>query len=84
MKGISMYLMIWILVGYIVYNWRGKWTDVETGGKPFAQRTWVECFAQLNGTSLSIWNARELEERGSTENVPPRYLNLADSAMKMV
>ncbi|RPA86939.1 hypothetical protein BJ508DRAFT_122297 [Ascobolus immersus RN42] len=59
--------------------------DTDTTGKPLpGPRTWTECFAQLVGTQMSLWDARELAESGSTESVPPRYLNLADSSMKMI
>ena len=53
-------------------------------GKPHADRQWQECFAQLVGTVLSLWDAAALDAVGDDGDVIPTYLNLADSSIKMV
>lgn len=46
---------------------------------------WTECFVQLNGTVLSIWDASELE-RGLSEGrqVPPRFINITDALVDYI
>lgn len=54
-------------------------------GQPNADRTWTECYAQLVGTVLSFWDARELKAAQETGGeVLPKYLNLTDASLKMV
>ncbi|KAF3484195.1 PH domain protein [Arthroderma uncinatum] len=45
---------------------------------------WVECFGQLVGTVLSIWNAAALDTAGGQANAPPSFINLADATIKMM
>jgi hypothetical protein len=47
-------------------------------------RTWTECFAQLVGTILSLWDAAELDAAGSEGEVLPKFINLTDASIKMV
>lgn len=47
-------------------------------------RTWTECFAQLVGTVLSLWDAAALDAAGQDGEVPPTFINLADASIKMV
>jgi CCR4-NOT transcriptional complex subunit CAF120 len=47
-------------------------------------RNWQECFAQLGGTVLSIWDAAELDFVGDSGEVMPTFINLADASIKMV
>lgn len=54
------------------------------GGKPNPDRTWTECFAQLVGTVLSLWDAAELDAAGEDGEVLPKFINLTDASIKMV
>jgi hypothetical protein len=54
-------------------------------GKPGPDRSWKECFAQLRGTVLSLWDAQELDDAaGQSSNVMPAFINLTDASIKMV
>lgn len=52
-------------------------------GRPSGDRQWVECYAQLVGTVLSLWDGAALDAAGG-EEVPATFINLADAALKMV
>lgn len=46
---------------------------------------WREVWAQLGGTTLSVWDMKEIEEaskRGA--EVPPSYLNVTDAVSNML
>lgn len=53
-------------------------------GRPNADRSWTECFAQLVGTVLSLWDAGALDAAGEDGEVAPTFINLADASIKMV
>ena len=61
-------------------------------GSAVTNRVWTDCYAQLIGTVLSIWDDRALEERekrvsqgyGPQKDVPPTFINLTDATMRMV
>ncbi|THC93917.1 hypothetical protein EYZ11_006599 [Aspergillus tanneri] len=53
-------------------------------GRPCADRQWVECYAQLVGTALSLWDAAALDAAGEEGDVPPTFINLADASIKMI
>lgn len=53
-------------------------------GRPNADRSWTECFAQLVGTILSLWDAAALDAAGQDGEVAPKFINLADASIKMV
>lgn len=55
-----------------------------TEGRPNGDRTWTECFAQLVGTVLSLWDAAELDAAGEDGEVLPKFINLTDASIKMV
>lgn len=55
-----------------------------TGGKPSTDRVWNECFAQLVGTVLSLWDAAQLDAAGEDGEVVPTFINLTDASIKMV
>ncbi len=74
--------MIRIRVGVPTPNDYGLLTGIE--GKPNADRTWTECFAQLVGTVLSLWDAAELDAAGQDGEVLPKFINLTDASIKMV
>ena len=44
----------------------------------------MECFAQLVGTVLSLWEAAALDAAGDNEEIVPTFLNLTDSSIRMV
>lgn len=52
-------------------------------GRPCADRQWTECYSQLVGTVLSLWDAAALDAAGG-EEVPATFINLADASLKMV
>lgn len=52
-------------------------------GRPCGDRQWVECYAQLVGTVLSLWDGAALDAEGG-EEVPATFINLADASLKMV
>jgi CCR4-NOT transcriptional complex subunit CAF120 len=59
------------------------------GGRPAADRVWQECFAQLAGTILSLWDASELDKVSPDQStndaeVVPTFINLTDAAIFMV
>lgn len=54
------------------------------GGRPSADRFWNECFAQLVGTVLSLWDAAQLDAAGENGEVIPTFINLTDASIKMV
>ncbi|PMD40001.1 hypothetical protein L207DRAFT_566858 [Hyaloscypha variabilis F] len=60
-----------------------KLDDQNTHGRPNADRTWTECFAQLVGTVLSLWDAAELDAAGQDGEVLPKFINLTDASIKM-
>lgn len=53
-------------------------------GRPYSDRNWTECFAQLVGTVLSLWDAAALDAAGQDGEVAPTFINLADASIKMV
>ena len=53
-------------------------------GRPNADRNWTECFSQLVGTVLSLWDAAALDAAGQDGEVAPTFINLADASVKMV
>ncbi|OBT51432.1 hypothetical protein VE04_09015, partial [Pseudogymnoascus sp. 24MN13] len=61
-----------------------KLDDQNSQGKPNLDRTWTECFAQLVGTILSLWDAAELDAAGSEGEVLPKFINLTDASIKMI
>jgi CCR4-NOT transcriptional complex subunit CAF120 len=61
-----------------------KLDDQNTHGKANPDRTWTECFAQLVGTVLSLWDAAELDAAGEEGEVLPKFINLTDASIKMI
>ncbi|KIV91869.1 hypothetical protein PV10_06360 [Exophiala mesophila] len=61
-----------------------KLNDLDTSGRPNADRNWTECFAQLVGTVLSLWDAAALDAAGQEGEVAPTFINLADASLKMI
>ncbi|KAK8117074.1 PH domain-containing protein [Apiospora kogelbergensis] len=61
-----------------------KLDDQNTQGRPNPDRNWTECFAQLVGTVLSLWDASELDTAGEEGEVLPKFINLTDATIKMI
>ena len=61
-----------------------KLHDLDSRGRPSADRTWNECFAQLIGTVLSLWDAAALDVAGADGEVVPTFVNLSDASIKMI
>ncbi|KAL8732682.1 MAG: hypothetical protein Q9166_002658 [cf. Caloplaca sp. 2 TL-2023] len=61
-----------------------KLNDLDSHGRPNTDRSWTECFAQLVGTVLSLWDAAELDAAGQDGEVAPKFINLADASIKMI
>lgn len=59
-------------------------TNTDAGGRPAPDRVWQECFAQLVGTILSLWDASELDKVGGDAEVLPTFINLTDAVIHMV
>jgi CCR4-NOT transcriptional complex subunit CAF120 len=50
------------------------------GQRPHKDDGWVDVWAQLGGTTLSIWDMREVEEANKQgKEVPPTYFNTTDA-----
>lgn len=50
------------------------------GNKPARDDGWVEVWAQLGGTTLSVWDMKAIDEANKRgEEVPPSYINVTDS-----
>lgn len=61
-----------------------KFHDTDSRGRPAPDRVWQECFAQLVGTVLSLWDASELDRAGREADVLPSFINLTDAAIIMM
>ncbi|EME43985.1 hypothetical protein DOTSEDRAFT_71701 [Dothistroma septosporum NZE10] len=61
-----------------------KLHDLDSRGRPSLDRTWNECFAQLVGTVLSLWDAAALDQAGEDGEVVPTFINLSDASIKMI
>ncbi|KAL4864107.1 hypothetical protein BDV12DRAFT_205897 [Aspergillus spectabilis] len=61
-----------------------KLNDLDTNGRSCVDRQWVECYAQLVGTVLSLWDAAALDAAGGANEVPPTFINLADASVKSI
>lgn len=50
------------------------------GQKPAKDEGWTEVWAQLGGTTLSIWDMKEIQEASRQgKEVPPAYVNVTDA-----
>jgi CCR4-NOT transcriptional complex subunit CAF120 len=50
------------------------------GAKPNKDEGWVDVWAQLGGTTLSVWDMRAIEEASRQgREVPPTYVNVTDA-----
>ncbi|KAJ6119267.1 hypothetical protein N7523_003547 [Penicillium sp. IBT 18751x] len=60
-----------------------KLNDQDAYGRQTADRQWTECYAQLVGTVLSLWEAAALDAANG-EEPPATFINLADASIKMI
>lgn len=72
-----------IRVTVLVANVRGTNLMKCLDGRPSLDRQWMECYAQLVGTVLSLWEASALDTADGAD-VPATFINLADASIKMV
>jgi len=50
------------------------------GHKPIKDEDWRDVWAQLGGTTLSIWDMKEIDEASKEgKEVPPTYINVTDA-----
>lgn len=50
------------------------------GQKPHKDDGWTEVWAQLGGTTLSVWDMKEIQEASKQgKEVPPSYINVTDA-----
>ncbi|KAF9223773.1 hypothetical protein BS17DRAFT_117890 [Gyrodon lividus] len=55
------------------------------GQRPVKDEGWVDVWAQLGGTTLSIWDMREIEEANKQgKEVPPTYVNMTDAFVQVL
>ncbi|KAF8575161.1 hypothetical protein K439DRAFT_764625 [Ramaria rubella] len=55
------------------------------GNKPTRDDGWVDVWAQLGGTTLSVWDMKAIEEASKRgEEVPPSYINVTDSFVQVL
>ncbi|KIJ13455.1 hypothetical protein PAXINDRAFT_170519 [Paxillus involutus ATCC 200175] len=55
------------------------------GQKPAKDEGWIDVWAQLGGTTLSIWDMREIEEANKQgKEVPPTYVNMTDAFVQVL
>ena len=50
------------------------------GHQPIKDEGWRDVWAQLGGTTLSIWDMKEIDEASKQgKEVPPTYINVTDA-----
>jgi len=50
------------------------------GSKPHKEEGWLDVWAQLGGTTLSIWDMKEIQLASKEgREVPPSYVNITDA-----
>lgn len=53
------------------------------GSRPHKDEGWTEIWAQLGGTTLSVWDMREIQEASKQgKEVPPAYINVTDAVCR--
>ena len=59
-------------------------TNILLDGQKCHNRQWVECFAQLIGSVIWMWDAAALDEAGEYGDVHPSHINVADALVSIV
>ncbi|KAH9481606.1 CCR4-NOT transcriptional complex subunit [Psilocybe cubensis] len=55
------------------------------GQRPHKDEGWTDVWAQLGGTTLSIWSMKEIQEANKQgKEVPPSYINVTDAFIQVV
>lgn len=55
------------------------------GHKPTKDEGWTEVWAQLGGTTLSVWDMKEIQEASKQgREVPPSYINVTDAFIQVL
>ncbi|KAJ3502700.1 hypothetical protein NLJ89_g8766 [Agrocybe chaxingu] len=55
------------------------------GQKPHKDEGWMEIWAQLGGTTLSVWDMKEIQEASKQgKEVPPSYINVTDAFVQVL
>ncbi|KAJ2922558.1 hypothetical protein H1R20_g14542, partial [Candolleomyces eurysporus] len=55
------------------------------GQRPHKDEGWTEVWAQLGGTTLSIWDMKEVQEASRQgKEVPPAYVNVTDAFIQVL
>ncbi|KAF8896461.1 hypothetical protein BD779DRAFT_1496046 [Infundibulicybe gibba] len=55
------------------------------GQKPAKDEGWTEVWAQLGGTTLSIWDMKQIQEASKQgKEVPPTYVNMTDAFIQVL
>ena len=50
------------------------------GQRPAKDEGWTDVWGQLGGTTLSIWDMKQIEEASKQgKEVPPTYVNITDA-----
>ena len=54
------------------------------GQRPVKDEGWRHVWAQLGGTTLSLWDMKEIEEANQQgRQVPPSYVNITDAVSSL-
>ncbi|THV07320.1 hypothetical protein K435DRAFT_959906 [Dendrothele bispora CBS 962.96] len=55
------------------------------GNKPVKDEGWTEVWVQLGGTTLSIWDMKQIQEASQQgKEVPPTYVNMMDAFVQVL
>lgn len=55
------------------------------GQRPTKDEGWVDVWAQLGGTTLSVWDMKEIQEASKQgREVPPTYVNVMDAFVQVL
>lgn len=62
-----------------------KISRLPDGHQPIKDEDWRDVWAQLGGTTLSIWDMKEIEEASKEgKEVPPTYINVTDAFVQVL
>ncbi|KAF8638252.1 hypothetical protein AX17_002274 [Amanita inopinata Kibby_2008] len=55
------------------------------GQKPSKDEGWIDVWAQLGGTTLSVWDMKQVQEASKQgKEVPPTYVNMTDAFVQVL
>ncbi|KAF9525646.1 hypothetical protein CPB83DRAFT_859099 [Crepidotus variabilis] len=62
-----------------------RYERLPDGSKPHKDDGWTEVWAQLGGTTMSIWDMKEIQEASKQgKEVPPSYINVTDAFFQVL